>query len=130
MEGGGQTLLVQRVSYEAANGPIPAGKVIRCTCETPGCVNPACLVSTSYRKIALDCGKLGLMSGPLRTRKIAQAKQSASQYLSRDMVREIRNSPESGVALSARLGLSQNLISKVRLHKVWKDFGGFAGLIN
>lgn len=41
--------------------------------------------------------------------------------LTEDMVREIRVSTESGVALAAKLGVTPTLISNVRLRKVWKD---------
>lgn len=42
----GDTLLsAHRVAYEAHNGPLPAGYVLRHTCDNPRCCNPAHLLA-------------------------------------------------------------------------------------
>lgn len=44
---GGRTLKAHRVSYELFVGPIPEGKLLRHTCDTPACVAPNHLVPGS-----------------------------------------------------------------------------------
>jgi hypothetical protein len=39
-EGKQKHLLTHRLAYEDAKGPIPAGLVVRHTCDNPPCVNP------------------------------------------------------------------------------------------
>lgn len=50
----GVSLLAHRVAYEKAHGPIPAGMVVRHTCDNPGCVNPDHLLIGTHRENAID----------------------------------------------------------------------------
>lgn len=123
MRVGGKTALVRRALFTELTGAIPAGKILRQTCETRDCVNPEHAKLTSYQKLAKECGAIGLMGGHIRNAKIAAAKQVQSK-LTREMVDEIRTTSESGVSISKRLGLSENLVSKVRLFKTWRISAG------
>lgn len=115
--------LVRRVLWEKKHGPIPAGKILRCTCELKRCINlDHCEVST-YRKVAKECGAQGLMSGPTRSAKIAAAKRSGRQAkVSQDDVRVIRDSTEPGTVLAERYGVSEATISKYRLGHCRREF--------
>lgn len=115
----GKTKLVRRALWALVNGPIPAGKVIKCTCESKDCVNLEHLELTTYKKIALRCGALGLMSGLLRTAKIAAIKQKTHGKLTLDIADQIRASNKTGVALSAEYGLTQSKVSKIIRGEAW-----------
>lgn len=115
----GKTMLVRRALWESVNGSIPAGKVIKCTCESKDCVSLEHLQLTTYKKIALQCGALGLMSGPVRTAKIAATKQKTHGKLTLEIADQIRASNKTGVALSAEYGLPQSKISKIIRGKAW-----------
>lgn len=115
----GKTILVRRALWALVNGPIPAGKVIKCVCESKDCVNTDHLELTTYKKIALQCGALGLMSGPVRTAKIAATKQKTHGKLTLDIADQIRASNKTGVALSAEYGLPQSKVSKIIRGKAW-----------
>lgn len=126
----GKTMLVRRVLWEELNGEIPAGKIIRATCGDIRCVNPEHLSMTTYQKLAKELGAIGVMSGKVRSAAIAKAKQAKALAINYEIVQIIRTSDASGVSLSQQYGISQNLVSRVRTHKCWKDWTNnpFAGL--
>jgi hypothetical protein len=125
----GGVKLVRRLVWAAANGPIPAGKIIRCTCGTPKCINPECLELTTYKKLGKELGAIGVMSGPTRSAAIARAKRKTQSKLTQESVDAIRSSSETTVALGERYGISQAHVSKVRMNKAWRDFSSpWAGL--
>lgn len=51
---GDRTLLAHRAAYEVANGPIPAGMVVRHSCDTPECTNPAHLLLGTHADNVAD----------------------------------------------------------------------------
>lgn len=125
----GRTTLVRRLIWERMHGPIPGGKIVRMTCETARCIEPEHMCLTTHKRLATELGALGVMSGPIRSARIAATKQRQSCLLTQGLVDEIRSSAETGVSLAARLGLSENLISKIRTHKTWRTLGPFSALV-
>lgn len=123
----GRTELVRRLIWEQMHGPIPAKKIVRMTCETRLCIEPEHMSITTYQRLAKELGAIGVMSGPIRSARIAATKLRTSA-VTPDIVDEIRNSAETGVAMAARMGLSPNLVSKIRLHKVHRNCGPFEAL--
>ena len=130
MRVGNKTMLVRRLLWQAANGPIPTGKIIRPTCGSLLCINLDHAELTTYQRVAEQCGALGLMSGPVRSAAIQRVKRGSKQgKLSVDDVRAIRASEETTIVLAARFGVAQAHISKVRKHKCQIDYHSpFAGL--
>jgi hypothetical protein len=128
----GKSSLVRRVLWEGKHGPIPTGKILRCTCGMQRCIDIAHCELSTFKKVALECGAMGLMSGPVRSAKIA-ATHRARHPLTRttqEQVREIRASDEPGTVLAARYGVSEATISKYRLGHFRREFSGnvWAGL--
>jgi len=116
----GKTVLIRRQLM----GAIPKGKIARVTCGNLLCVNKGHIEITTYRNVAVECGRAGLMSGPRRSAKIAAAKRATCAKLTMEFAREVRASNESGAAISRRTGVSQAKISKIRLGKAWREFTG------
>lgn len=115
--------LVRRVLWTELHGPIEPGKIIRCTCQTPKCINPEHLEKTTYQKVAKALGALGVMSGQMRSAAIARAKRKGSQAKITDAdVQRIRYGNELLRELAADLGINQGTVSKIRLGKCRKDF--------
>lgn len=123
---GGRKLLIRRALFEVERGePVPAGKVLRCTCETPLCVDMSHCEPTTYQRIAKACGAQGLMSGPVRSARIAAAKRAGPQArIDQAQALTIRASDEPGVVLAARYGISPATVSKIRLGQVRREFVG------
>ena len=89
-----------RIAYMRINGPIPEGLVIDHLCGVRNCVNPEHLEAVSHT---------------INVRRTSQVK------LSPDDVRAIRASSEGNQQLAKRYGVSHQLVSAVRLRKIWMD---------
>ncbi len=118
-------VLIRRAMYEAKYGPIPKGRVIRCTCETPLCVAEEHFNLSTYKAIAKECGALGLMSGPVRSARIAAVKRAGTQakILQEDAL-TIFSSNEKGSVLALRYGISESTVSKIKRGQMRREFVG------
>lgn len=117
--------LVRRELFASIHGPIPRGRIVRCICELPLCVNPAHAMLTTYKAVAKECGALGLMSGPVRSARIAAVKRASTQAkISQEDARAIRASDEPGCVLAARYRVAEATISKIRRGRVRREFAG------
>lgn len=125
----GRKVLIRRELWAAKNGPIPPGKIICCTCETPLCVEH--LELSSYARLAKRLGALGVMSGPIRSARIAAAKRAGKQArITQDEARTIRVSDETSTVLAGRYGLSVATICRIKRGELRREFTGnvWAGL--
>lgn len=125
-------VLIRRELYVAAKGPIPKGKILRCTCETPLCVNVEHVVPTTYKAVAKECGAQGLMSGPVRSARIAAAKRVGPQArISQDDARVIRDSDELLSVLAARYQIAECTCSRIKRGEMRREYTGnpWAGLV-
>lgn len=121
----GKTTLVRRALWVQANGFIPPGRVLRCTCGTSKCINLDHCEAMTYKAIAKIEGAAGKMSDPVRSAKIAAAKRAGSQAkITQEQAREIRTSDEPLAALGARYGISESTASRIKRNTVRREFGG------
>jgi hypothetical protein len=130
MRVGKDTKLVRRLAYEATNGAIPAGRVIRMNCGSPKCVNPEHMTATTYRQIGKEIGAMGGMSGIKRSAAIARAKRASKQSkLTDEQVMDIRLSDDKLDIIAARHGVSQGYVWRIRAGIARRDFTNpFLGL--
>lgn len=126
----GKIVMVRRTLWEQVHGPIERGRIIRCACETPKCVNPDHLTKTTRQRLAKQLGALGLMSGPVRSAKIAAVKRAGPQAKLTDAdVKRIRYGSETGAALARELGVSPGTVSGIRRGQQRREFSSpWAGL--
>lgn len=119
-------VMVRRVLWEKKHGPIPPGKILRCTCSTPRCIELQHCELSTYQKVAQQLGAIGVMSGPVRSANIARAhrERHPKTRLTQQQAREIFDSDELGKVLAARYGVSEAHISRIRLGKVRREYGG------
>lgn len=89
-----------RLAYMRAKGPIPKGLHVDHLCRVPTCVNPAHLEAVTPGE---------------NVRRTRQVK------LTPDLVRMIRSSGDSGIALARQLDVHRSTISAVRQRKIWAD---------
>lgn len=107
---GGQRVSAHRYAYERANGPIPDGMLIRHTCDNPPCVNPQHLLTGRHADNVADAVSRNRQN---RGEAVNTAKLTEGQ------VREIRKSGLPTKVLSARYGVSDTTVVRIRSRKVW-----------
>jgi hypothetical protein len=102
--------LAHRVAIALVRGvDIEDSQVLRHTCDTPACCNPAHLVTGSHADNMQDKADRGRA-----VTSFGHAK------LSWELVDEIRASPLPGAEWARRLGVSNGNISDIRNHKTWR----------
>lgn len=93
-----------RVAYVLAKGDIPAGLVVRHTCDTPACVNPDHLVLGTQGDNNRDT---------VKKRRHCKTRPWLRKLSDADVL-FIRESPELGSRLAERFGVSKSCISQLR----------------
>lgn len=123
------TSLVRRVLWAAQHGPIPAGRVVRCTCETPLCVTLEHIELSTRKRSAQIAARAGKMSSPVRAAKIAATKRATVAKIDAGVAGQIRASEASGRQIAEEFGLSLRTVQKIQSGEIWKVYGSaFAGL--
>lgn len=105
-------ILAHRTAWEIAHGFIPDGLLVLHRCDNPRCVNIAHLFLGTHLDNVRD------MLGKGRDRMVGERNHRVK--LTADIIREIRMSRETGIAIAKRLGVTSKTISCVRGRKVWK----------
>ena len=125
----GRVSLVRRVLWEAANGPIPTGMIVHCTCGAQKCVELSHMELTTRGAVAKKMGAMGVLGGIARRAAIARTRRAKHAKLTEQDVAEIRLSEAPTAAQAVRYGVSPTHINRIKAHTVWRDFSSpWAGL--
>lgn len=111
---GGRQTKAHRLSYELANGPIPAGLVVRHSCDNPPCVNPNHLLVGTHGDNAQDKA--------LRDRSMF-GERSSTARLTASNVGEIRTRSAAGepsASLAVAYDVSEAAIRHILAGRTWK----------
>jgi len=112
---GGRNLYAHRISWELANGPIPAGKFVCHHCDNPSCVNPAHLWIGSNADNMRDM--IAKDRAPDR-----RGKRDGNSKLTEKEVHEIRQMLSRGIlqrVIAEEYGITQTNISCIKTGKSW-----------
>ena len=102
-----------QVSYEAYNGLIPKGQVVRHTCDNSLCINPDHLILGTQADNVADREARGRRKG-INGELIGTSRLTAAQVL------EIRASDLSYAQLAEKYGVDKSTIYCVKTGKSWK----------
>lgn len=115
------TCLAHRVSYHLAFGPIPRRKLIRHTCDTPPCVNPAHLVPGTPLHNARDTIARG-RRGAARGEKTRAAKLTANRVME---IRALYAADATQTKeIARRFGVAPTTIRRIALGHYWSHLPG------
>lgn len=114
---------VRRVVWTALTGKKPRkGMIIKTSCGTLNCVEPSCLVERTA-----SARNKGIKKTLMERSKSAMAARAKSKIA--DVIDEIRNSELPQQQEAKLRGISQAMVSRIKLGKNWRDFSNpFAGL--
>lgn len=105
------------VSYRIHHGPIPTGKCVLHSCDNPSCTNPKHLWAGTKKQNTKDMVKKGRWKGPKGSAhpfaKLTEAKVM-------EIKRRISTNNETNQALAMEFGVSDSMISAIRLGIYWK----------
>ncbi|MBB5748575.1 HNH endonuclease signature motif containing protein [Micrococcus sp. TA1] len=111
----GRSVSAHRLAYESANGPVPAGQVVRHKCDNTKCVRPSHLELGTHADNSRDMTK--------RERQ-ARGERQGSAKLTESQVLEIRSIAATGSVkhslIAKRFGVSQAQIGHIVTGRRWK----------
>lgn len=111
----GKNKAVHRLAWELENGPIPAGLLIRHTCDTPLCCNINHLLLGTNLDNKNDAVTRGRHN---------KGEDQRSAKLTENQVREIRDRYSTGdytqKALAAQYSITQGALAQIVNRKTWK----------
>jgi hypothetical protein len=103
-----------RAAWRLFKSPIPEGVCICHRCDNPVCVNPAHLFMGSKSDNARDMWEKG------RARpKSSLGENHGMSKLTKEIVKEIRSSKETGAALAKRFGITATTVCDIRKRRTW-----------
>lgn len=101
------SLRAHRVSYELANGPIPAGMCVCHRCDNPPCVNPAHLWLGTIAENTADKMEKG-------RQRFLRGDESPAAKLTTAQIAIIRATPGTQKDVAAQFGISQSHVHRIR----------------
>lgn len=116
---GGRYWKVHRLVFWLLHGYLPAEVAHRC--DNPPCARPEHLFAATHVENMQDMAQKGRSNKGRRGLRTGQrGEQHRAAKLTWATVAVIRASSESNVALAAKYGVSQPIISRVRSHRIWR----------
>lgn len=107
--------LTHRAAWRMYKGEIPQGAHVLHKCDNPRCVNVEHLYLGTHLDNIRDMDERGR-----RAYGVSLGENHGNSKLTDAIVREIRESKESGPVIAKRLGISTSTVYDVRNRKIWK----------
>ena len=118
---GARSMGAHRAAWILFRGPIPDGLFVCHKCDTKHCVNPDHLFLGDAKANMRDAAAKGRMNWKPNAapRRLPCGELHNQAKVTEHIVKIIRNSKASGVALAKLYGITPTQISRIRLRKVW-----------
>lgn len=103
--------MAHRVAYEDIKGPLPAGVILRHTCDNPPCCNPDHLLPGTHADNMNDMVSRGRS---MRGEKNRLAKLTAADVVA------IRADTRRQVEIAAAYGITHGNVSLIKSRRIWR----------
>lgn len=107
----GRWIRAHQKAYIQKNGQIPAGLVVRHTCDNRSCVNPDHLVLGTHKQNSQDM---------VERNRQAKGSGIGTSVLTEELVLWIRESTQSSSKVAFALNVSATTVKDVRKNKIWR----------
>lgn len=110
-------VLANRVAFRLVVGPLSDSEVVRHTCDTPSCCNPAHWLSGTQAQNVGDMIERGR-----RVLSPSPGERNGRAVLTDEQVREIRRRKAEGALLrelAPEFGVSMRMVSKIARREAW-----------
>lgn len=119
----GKHILARRLAYQLNRGVTVRGDLnIVPDCGNPYCINPAHQKALTESQKARRAASRGAFNSPVRAAKIAATRRRTNAKLTSQQAAEIRISDEPGPVLSARYGINNSLVNRIKRGDAWRDY--------
>lgn len=119
---------VRKAIWVAFRGAIPANKVLTTTCDNPCCLNPQLAAAVTRTDVIHKMMEEGVIHNAAHLAALTKARRSQGTKLSLEIAREIRSTDISTREYAQRLGVTRQMISRIRQGKSYSDANVFRGL--
>lgn len=112
----GKNRIVSRLTWEAANGPIPEGLDVLHTCDNPPCRTLEHLFLGTHLDNMADMkakGRAGMVCGA----------SHGLAKLTDDMARNIRSDPRGPTRVARDFGVSPTTVRDIKVGRTWRHLG-------
>jgi len=119
----GKIKLIHRLMYENKHGPIPKEMCACHKCDNPNCINPDHIFIGSNKNNSEDMVQKGRQSH-IGSPGLKGESHPQSKLTESDVIKIINEKLLTQKQLSVNYGVSQAVISKIRLRQSWKHIEG------
>jgi hypothetical protein len=124
-----KTVIVRRLVYELAIGPIPTKRQIVVKCGSLLCVNPKHFAAKTLQQVRRADVVRGKYKGQARILKMVETLRRRSK-LTDAAIEDIRTADISRGELAEKWGVHPSYVTKIRNCEARKDSNPFAGLFS
>lgn len=110
---------VRRLLLTLLGRRIEPTDLVRCTCETPGCIEPEHLRVVPRQRHMAEVAAMGARNELLRRQRIAATVRQRYAVLTTEQAQMVRESRESSAELARRLGVNKSMVSRIRRGEAW-----------
>lgn len=119
---------VRKAVWTVYHGDIPDAKVLTTNCENTKCLNPELLAAVHRGDVIHKMMADGVIHNAAHLAARTKARRARGTKLSMEAAREIRASDAPAQEIAQRLGVSYQMVYRIRQGKNYRDTNPFSGL--
>lgn len=119
---------VRKAVWAVYHGEIPADTVLTTKCDNGNCLNPELTAAVHRGDVIRKMIEDGVIHNAAHLAARTKARRARGTKLNMEIAREIRASDLSAREFAEKLGVTHQMVSRIRQGKSYRDVSPFAGL--